>query len=280
MTEILYRDPAELKLHPLQKVFPEPDQDSDEWGSFVDGLMGAGPDNIPPIIITEAGQIMDGARRWRAAKQLQWRRIRCEERPADLAALLMIESICGQRDLPRATKAYMAVCLQPEFITGAEARRVSNLRQGTKIVEKPLIFPKPSNLASGIQQLCDRLGFSDETYRRARAVHELFGKKPDLKAELEPLLLSGKKNLWNVLSGVAGADPDHQKHRQAGIEATQLELFTDAAGAIAKVGKSWLRLGEPRRREIVKLWRDTVVRLPKELRREMIEALNAEEESE
>ena len=78
---ITFRDPVELRLHPLQRALPEPDKTSVEWHSFVDGIAACGPEAIPPLICTKEGLVMDGGRRWRAAKQLQWTCVPVIERP-------------------------------------------------------------------------------------------------------------------------------------------------------------------------------------------------------
>ena len=272
-TEITYRDPAELRLHPLQKHLPEPDKTSPEWLAFVDRLQASGPESIPPVIITPEGHIMDGGRRWRAARQLQWESLPTMERPERDAAALIVDSLMGQRNLPRGTKVYLALTLLPKWVESSEARRLNNLCVG-KTSQKPLFLPKPSDLASGdIKGFCESLGVSDETFRRARRVHDLFTKHPEFKAELEHDLLSGEKSLWNVESAIQGALTDQTK-REPAKERSQLELFTDGLSALAKSGKYWNRFYDAQREQVLAEWRKTAAALPETLRAEMRRVLD------
>jgi hypothetical protein len=229
--KISYRDPAPLRLHHLQKALPEPDKTSPEWHSFVDALSAAGPEGTPALFITREGLIMDGGRRWRAARQLQWDKLPCIERPEHEAGALIVDSLFGQRNMTRGAKVYLAIGLLPEFVKSAEQRRLENLKRGIKNGQKPLIFPNGSNSDSEtVKDLCARLGVDWKTYDQARRVRDLLhdprckalaallreGRKPvpvdgalaalqkELRAEFEPQLLNGAKNLWNVASAIGG----------------------------------------------------------------------------
>src|SRR5690349_6928103 len=90
-------DPAPLRVHPLHKVLPTVQTDSIEWHAFVDAASAAGPDGLPPIYVTDEGFVIDGERRWRAARQLQWPRIACVVKQDWEAALLIVESLVHQR---------------------------------------------------------------------------------------------------------------------------------------------------------------------------------------
>lgn len=272
-TKLSFRDPADLRLHPLQKNLPEPDKQSPEWLSFLDGLMIAGPHGIPPLVVTREGLIMDGGRRWRGAKQLQWEQVPTIERPEHEAASLIVDSLLGQRNVPRGTKVYLTLSLLPEFVKSAESRRLENLKRGVKNGSKPLIFPKPSDLDSGsVKDFCARLGVSDETYLRARRVRELFEKHPHFKTEYEADLINGEKSLWNVESAIKGALGDQSK-REPAKENNQLELFTDGLDALAKAAKFWTRFDDANKETIRTKWRTAIKAMPAELRRELLEEL-------
>ena len=255
---ILFNDPAQLRLHPLVKNVPTQREDSPEWGSFVDGLSSAGADGIPPIIISPEGLVMDGARRLRAAKLLQWTRIACLERPEWEAPSIIVDSLMGQRSMTRGAKVYLCIPLLEEYVKSSEARRHANLRNGQKTLEKPIKLPNSSNLSSeSATALLNRWGISWETWSRAMQVHKLFYepkcqelarlyKQADksiptlevlleqqqlFRSEFEPQLLSGEKNLWNILSAAGGRIASEDQPRVD----HQLELlFESALDTLAK----------------------------------------------
>jgi len=268
------RDPVDLRLHPLQKKFiPEPDKDSAEWHSFVDGLSAAGVDGIPELFVTEDGQVMDGGRRWRAAKQLGWRQVRVHIRPESDAAALIVESLLGQRNMQRCAKVYIAVCLLPEFVKSAEDRRVLNLKNKVKTLEKPLTSNLSERNPEGTRAMAEKLGVSRETVRRALQVRDLFAADAELKAEWEPKLLAGEKNLWNVLSAVGGAGADQSK-RDAGVVQGQMELFAETFSNLQAGAKAWKKFAPAQRNQILDAWRQTAEKLPQDLRDSMREVLD------
>lgn len=270
--KILSKDPAELRLHPLHRHLPETPKDSPEWHSFVDGMSGAGCEGTPPIIITPSGFIMDGGRRWQGAKQLQWKEIYCVEQPEDQAALIIVESLFGQRSISRGAKVYLALGVMKEFVAAAEVRRIQNLKRGIKTLENPLKVPKDSNCPSEtIQELCDRWGVHINTYKNARRVRDLFDKSEELRAQWEPALLSGEKNLWNVISGIEGRAGD-QSTRESAKAASQLELFDQSLTTLGTAGKFWSRFDAEKREQLIEKARGVVANMPQELCRAIAEA--------
>lgn len=235
--EIVWRDVAELRLHPLNKNhFPEPAKDSPQWHSFVDNLSAAGPEGIPPLFITPQGLVMKGGRRWRAAKQLQWAELPCIERPESEAPTILLESLIGQRDMDRGAKVYIALGFLEDYVKAANARRLANLRpSGRRNLEteaKPLIFSKSSNWTSSddAKAIWERFGIGRTTWFQALHVRALLTdpnckklaslyadaqlkvpalaqlqvQQQTLREEFEPQLFSGEKNLWNVASAIGG----------------------------------------------------------------------------
>jgi hypothetical protein len=289
---VTLRDPADLRLHALQKQLPEPDKQSPEWLSFVEGMMAAGPEGIPPLVVTREGLIMDGGRRWRAAKQLQWEQVPTIERPEHEAAALIVDSLLGQRNLPRGTKVYLTLTLLPDFVKSAEHRRLENLKRGLKNGAKPLIFPKPSDSASGtVTEFCVRLGVSRDTYEQAVKLHkilhdencaellkfykgkqpakpELLAKQAELRAKFEPDLLTGEKSLWNVISAIAG----HITTNDVPL-AEQMEFWTSPFSALKRNANKWDSLTKPARALLLNAWKETAETMPADLRRQMAAVL-------
>jgi hypothetical protein len=100
----------------------------------VTGLSGAGPRRIPPLIVTPQNEIMDGERRWLAARQLNWEEVPIMRAPASEAAVIILDSLIGQRHLTKGAKIYLAVPFLEDFVASAENRRLSKLKQGVNCV--------------------------------------------------------------------------------------------------------------------------------------------------
>jgi hypothetical protein len=270
-TQIEFRDPQTLRLHKLHKQhIAAPDSESDEWHSFVDAQRATGPEGIPPLFITADGFIIDGGRRWLAAKLLQWPEIACIVRPEEHAAVILVESLLHSKRMTRGAVIYLALGLRKDFVESAEQRRLANLRRGIKTNENPLTGK--TNEAETVKELCTRWGITDMTYGRARQVRELFDKHVDIKVEWEPKLLSGEKNLWNVLSAVGGAGADQSK-RSAGVEQSQLEFWDAPFDSLKHAAPAWTKLDDAHRESVLDDWRKTAKKLPADLRAGMLQVL-------
>lgn len=227
---------------------------------------------------------MDGVRRWEAARQLQWREIACVVRPEEDAALLVVDSLFGQRNLTRCVKTYLAINILEEFIRSAEGQRLRNLKKGIKTLEKPLNRVSSDLTATGkqpdsLRTLAERFGVSHETIRRAKQVHDIFKQDDEIRREWEPKLLAGEKNLWNLLSAIGGAGADQSK-RGKGVEESQLEFWENPWNGLKHAAPAWTRLDDDRREAVLDEWRKTAAKLPQDLRsgmREILDELDGEQ---
>lgn len=232
--------------------------------------MNAGPEAIPPLIITKEGQIMDGGRRWRGAKQLQWERVPTIERPEHEAAALIVDTLLGQRNLPRGTKIYLAIALLPEWAKSNESRRLANLSRGVKNLKNPNVSPKKCDTSSGEfddhcrKAIAERFGVNVDTLNRAIRVRALFEKHPHFKLEYEPELISGEKSLWNVEAAIKGALTPQPN---AGNE--QLEFWSSPFTALKRDSTKWARLGKENKEKFTTAWRETAAALHPDLRKTM-----------
>ena len=288
---IEFVDPKPMRLHPLHKCLPEPAFDSPEWHGFVMGLSGAGPTGIPPIVATPEGLIMDGGRRWRGAKQLQWESIGVVRQAEERAAVIVLESLLGQRHLSKGAKVYLALGFMEEFVASAERRRLANLRSGTKTLEKPLIFPKRTQCASGVaagrefknlEDLAARLGVSARLLDQAMRVHRLFGlaanhvfefqdgSKRTLKGHFEPRMLDAEQpmGLGEVLKGCGWfVDEEGNPKKQAGPPErnSYLHYFESAWGNFNKQFGRWEKLKSVERARALELVTEGVKGWPEEV---------------
>lgn len=270
-TKLTYHDPAELRLHALQKHIPAPDKKSTEWVAFVDSVNAGGI--LHPLIITPDKQIMDGGWRWRAAKELELTEVACLVRPESEAAVIITESLLHRKQMTRGAAVYLAILLVKEFVQSAESRRLQNLRKGVKTREMQLktpTFPVESNFPESVRELAIRWGVSHATILQAEDVRAIFAKDAGFKAEWEPKLLSGECNLWNVKSAHAGGNPSAQTGRDEKKSFKQMQLMFEPLDA-----KAWSGLDEQKQEMVITSWKTAAAKIPKHLRQTIIEILKA-----
>jgi hypothetical protein len=261
-TQLVHRDPNDLQLHRLLKQIPEPDKKSLEWNSFVESVRASGV--VDPLIITQDNLVMRGGNRWRAARQVELDDVPCLVRPDNEAGVLIVDGLLHCRHMTRGAAVYLSLTMLKDFIDSANSRRLANLSKGGKTNQNPLKTSNASNLHSEetTAELCQSWGVSWETFRRARMVLEIFTKNAALKKEWEPKLLSGEKNLWNVLSAIGGAGAD-QTNRERGVIDAQLELFGETFSNLKTGARAWSKFNSEQREKILTTGATRLKRFPK-----------------
>lgn len=289
-------DPAPLRPHPLHKFLPEPDVEGGEWHAFVDALSACGPEGIAPINVTAEGLIIDGARRWRAARQLQWAEIGCIVRPEWEAAAVMVESVLGQRNLSKGCKVYLCLPLLVEYEKAAESRRLMWLKKGVKILQKPLNSPLGDSVREGKASdlLGERLGCCGRLVRQAIQIRKFFelpglrehrfefqdGTLRTLKEHFEPLLLDGEHpmGLGEVLKGIGWfVDERGVPKQQAPPERnSHLFYFCRAWQGWGRQCQRWEAMGEVERKQALEAVGEAAEAVPEEVLVESVRIFRAE----
>jgi len=196
---------------------------------------------------------MDGERRWRAARQLQWDQVPCIVRPEWEAAAIIVESLLGQRSLTKGAKVYLALPLLDEYKKSAETRRLSNLKKGIKTLEKPWNSPTPHSVrhredGRTSEQAAERLGCSPRLVEQAVRVRKYFesaekfefqdGSTKTLKEHFEPLMFDPESpiGLGEVLKGIGYfVDPEGNPKQHAPPERnSDLHYFQSGWESFAK----------------------------------------------
>ncbi len=269
----------------MHKVLPAPAVESAAWGAFVDGVSAAGPHGIPPICITSEGLILDGERRWRAARQLQWPEIGCIIRLEWETGAIIEGSLLGHRELTKGGKVFLLLGIVREVVESAEKRRLSNLKRGTKTLEKPLNIPKGTECASGKgwDGLAERWGVSVRLVKQALQIRKVFelpsvaahrfefqdGSQQTLREHFEPLILDPESpmGLGEVLKGLGwfvGPDGKPLSHGPPGRN-TGLFYWERAWGKWAQQCSRWAGLGEAERGRAVEIVVEAARVVPEEV---------------
>ena len=255
--QIVMSDPTRLRIHKLRRHLPQPNIEMPDYVALNNSVRASGI--LQPLLITESGDIADGVWRWQAAKEYQFKAVPCVVIEEDMVPVVVAESLAARKQMTRGAVVYLMIPVMKDIVFGFELRRNSNLKKGNQAGEielNPNVSPKDSNWPSEtLAEVAKRLGVGPSALKQARSVWqwlnepeltalrklhtdfelavpaaaELKQLQEDLRADFEPQLLNGEKNLWNVESGIKGRlkggahEPTHQ----------QLHLFGDALDSLA-----------------------------------------------
>lgn len=254
------------------------------WLAFVSALSGAGPGGIPPLMVTPQNQIIDGERRWLAAKQLGWDELPVMRKPESEAAVIIVDSLMGQKHLSKGAKIYLVVPFLEDFVASAENRRISNLRRGTKTIEKALKFPMSTERTTekGWDAIAERLGCGRTLLYQALQIRRLFEKSGEhkfdfqrgpertLREHFEPQILDGESpmGLGEVLKGCGWfVDENGRPKQQAGPPErnSYLHYFQSAWGNFSRQFDRWEKLKAAERERALQLVSEGMTEWPVEV---------------
>jgi hypothetical protein len=258
---IQLKDPADLRPHPLKKQLPKPldwQKGGEAFHALVDDVRDRGIDT--PLLITSAGEILDGEVRWLAAKQLK---------PAADAASIILGALLQRQHLTKSALAYLAFPLLAPALEETRRRQLANLRRGAQIPESTQTVLSGAKTA---EQLAERLGVSRVLFFHAQKLRETFTKRPELRAQFEPPLLSGEAALGATLAGIAGQEATKGKGKNV---AGQLDLFEAGFGTLKTRFTYWQRFDDAAKAKARTVIQETVAEMPDDLRDEFERAIRA-----
>lgn len=250
-----------LTVHPLLEPLPPLALDVPEMLALIESIELHGV--LRPVVVNDRHEIMsdDGRSQVRAALKAGLKFVPCAVAPDEDAASIILSSLCGYRHLTKSALAYLAFPLMEAGRDARLARRTANLKSGAKSRTSNL-FP----FGETVEVLADRLGFSKQYFYQAREVHGLFTKRPDLKAALEPRLLSGELTLHTVrtvANNYADAELANAKlDKRAEHGRLVAELFKRASHHF----RQWEQLDLFQREQAIEAVAKTVAEWPEEVR--------------
>ena len=153
--------PAALCVHPVLELVPE--MQPVEYASFRSDVADRGV--LDPLVVTPAGEILDGRHRHRAATDLGLAAVPIRVESHADPGVYVLRSTLARRHLSASQRATVAVELD-QYTAAREAGRARRTRN-----LKGLHAPAESD-ACGLGELATRLaGVSDRTLRHAAYVH-------------------------------------------------------------------------------------------------------------
>jgi len=155
---------------------------------------------VEPIWITDAGEVVDGRHRLRAARIIGLESVPVQILPPERdPAEFAISVLCARRHLSsKGQVAYAAYLLFENIHRELVEMRTRGLRQGSE--------EATGSTESSVDYLAAKLGISIDTFQQAAKLHRLFRETPDLRAEWEPKIMTddGPIGLGAAIAGIAG----------------------------------------------------------------------------
>jgi hypothetical protein len=212
--------------------------------------------------------IVDGRKRWRAAKQLGMGQLPWQPVAENEVAGVILSCLIQRGHFTKSALAYLAYPLMSIAHDEAVRRRLQNLRKGQQTPEVQGV-----QFGKRVEDFADKIGVSCRLYLEARRVHEIFRQDPEYKAQMEPRILAqpiggeheSKRpvGLGAVVAGWGGRG-NKDKIR---VDRRQLDLFEDA---VCSLVIRWQKLPQDERTAAL---RNQVAAMPQDLREEMADAL-------
>lgn len=288
------RNPFELSLHPARRNEPEWPADDPELHALIESIRLRGMDQ--PITIDPTGRVMDGRRRWMAAKRLQLDGVPVQVAPADEAHEIYLSSLVNRKHLTKSAIAYLAFPhLKPAF-EAAHRRHLDCLRKG----KNPNVSPSSplattEKFPSTVEAMSSLIGVERNLLFEAAKVHKAFESTTKYPFELQGGAMDGATQELTmreyfeprILRSPIGGE--HEQNRPLGLGAViagiaglkhtkgkakkrpeQLDLFFRSW---AKLGTAWRSLQDQDRKQVREHLGDWVSALPDDLMEDLADAL-------
>lgn len=198
--------PVRLRLHSDLLAVPSWETE-EEFQQLCDSIYDDGV--ITPLLVhltgemdletgAEWAEIVDGRHRFTAYLETECvgrHSLPCvvTERPVNE---IIIRTLVERRHATKGTRAYLVWPLIAPLVKGpGQPKKVLPTESGAEL-------PTESELK--LPDLAGRYGFSVDLFDQARRLHGIFATRLDLKADLEPGILSGDIGLGAALAGIAG----------------------------------------------------------------------------
>jgi ParB-like chromosome segregation protein Spo0J len=222
-------NPKQLTPHPILATMPRIVEVPSETQAFLDDIRAHGIRQ--PILIDSKGQILDGIRRWEAARTLgiELKTELCEQSPL----MAIIGSLTQRRHLTKGQLAYISYPLLKPALEESKERRLQNLREGIS----PIVHSEHYRDAT-VADLADRIGIGRRLIFDAKTLHEACEGDDELRSQVENSLYLDGVGLGALIAGIAG------RKATSGKERAPIQLFLGlpkAYKAVVTFAERWKR---------------------------------------
>jgi len=227
----------------------------------------------------EAGVVVDGETRRRAALDLGLAEVPVEIVDEIEAIQIILRELCLRRNLTKGQRAYVAYPLLSPAHEEAQARRLQNLQKGQCFSVRHSV---PDGDGKGsVSALAESIGICQRMLRQAAEIHRLLTAHPELREKYEAAIFHPDRpaGLGAILAGI-GFELDRGRktdlgHPHTGGQPTsvgrQLELFTSAISDLGKRWEYWEEFDDSVRAAHWAAVRSEVAEYPRERREAMAE---------
>ena len=259
--------PDQIQWHELIQDMPCWASTSPEMSALAEDIQERGIDQ--PLIVCQVDgddmySLLDGRHRHRAAQAAGLGEVPVIVRPEEDAIGIIFSSITQRRHFGKGALAYL---LYPVMCANVQPKE-KNLLRGPKSTQST--SGKSSIESTIILDLCVRAGFSRDLYFQAKTLHEAFDKRPDLREDYEPRILTGEIGLGACIAGMAGKVSTEGKHRQ---DSSPKQLIEQAFESIQIRFRFWEKLEVDDRRDVQDRAIETVLQLPEEVQESIARAI-------
>ena len=260
MNEIKFIDPKNLHEHELLKRLPPLTAEDPSVLAIAQGILDLGRIH-EPLKITESGELVDGRRRRMAALRLKLETVPCLYVPDTEVPLLIVTQLTARSHFTKSQIAYLAYPLLADAHEEAKRRNLERLSYGgLKGVVADSLGYGPTNATFASQ-----LGISKDLFEQAARVHKIFEENPLYKEQMDPRIRDEDDpvGLGAVIAGWKGQQATKGSKRP---DTNVWSRLRDGFASLKKWAPAWSKLEAPDQMKMATVIRDTVDKMPEELR--------------
>ena len=238
---------SQLTVHPAVSLAWEMPDLHPRFQSLVRSIMDQGV--LDPLKITEAGQVVDGRHRLRAAKIAGLESVECIVVPEERVGEIALATLTERRHL--VTRGQLAYAAYPLFAEGHRELQAKNselIRTGAKA-------------AVTVEDYAEQIGVSRDLFFQAARLHLAFDGDPELKAEWEPKIMAAEDpiGLGAAIAGIRGQEVSTER---TPARNTALHNWEVAWRNLVRPAAAWDRWSPEERDQATRVLRDEFSRLP------------------
>jgi hypothetical protein len=282
MNKIITKDPTTLAIHPLAEMAPNWSVTDDRFKALDRDIEERGQEN--PVIICQRNGVdlvCDGRKRVAIAVRRQRTEINCLVVAEEQVPRLLVRNLMLRDHFTKSARAYLAYpLLEIHWKSKIDANR-ENLQKGQQIPEVG-----SSDFGKTVEEMAAHFGIERSLMFYARKVHQLFEKDAEFKAQMEPRILAESfggehekfrpVGLGAVIAGYAGRDTTKGRAKN---DRGQLDLFERGIGAMDVRWTYWKDFDAEEKAKAREAIRETVFRMPADLRAEWVRAIKDAEKA-
>jgi hypothetical protein len=266
--QVVMIEVAKLSNHPVADQVPMVQEEHYEAVAMRASIAEHGIQT--PLHCDTKGRVFEGRHRLRAAKKLKLLEVPCIVESDDVAATRALYTAMARRQFSHGQRAIVIMSLQPRSEEERRARRLANLKKGSKPPQIPDAHRAhgKDGLADTLVAIAEKYGVSRDMLTRAeRLLTSASPKAPKLIARV----MNGDIELGAATAGLAGGmategkrKPQHDYHR----------LFLNNFRSFARFSKGYGKIEDTHdRHEVIEAAEALPAILPEELRKALARGL-------